>query len=179
MNYNDYYSDELLHYGRKGMKWGQNIFGDLQDQLQKNRYGTRIKNTVLGGADYALSNFTPRNIRNAYTNGKKLYPLAKKIPGAMVDVAAGVTDFGIDVASGGDPKKRAKISKGIINTGNFLRKTGHKPGAMLNEAVKSLGKKAYNKVNTANSKKFRNLMRTFGVIRKNQARGGKAKAMYM
>lgn len=30
----DYYnSDELMHYGRKGMKWGQNIFGKVKSAV--------------------------------------------------------------------------------------------------------------------------------------------------
>lgn len=32
----DYYnSDELMHYGRKGMKWGQNIFGKVKSGADK------------------------------------------------------------------------------------------------------------------------------------------------
>lgn len=32
----DYYnSDELMHYGRKGMKWGQNIFGKVKSGAGK------------------------------------------------------------------------------------------------------------------------------------------------
>lgn len=34
----DYYnSDELMHYGRKGMKWGQHIFGKVKDAAGKRK----------------------------------------------------------------------------------------------------------------------------------------------
>lgn len=33
--------DELMHYGRKGMKWGQHIFGDKAKALRGERYRER------------------------------------------------------------------------------------------------------------------------------------------
>ena len=66
-------TDELYHYGRKGMKWGQNIFGKVKSGAK-----TAGKKTAeLAKKGYSKAK-TSHNIHRANVNAKKAAKVAAK-----------------------------------------------------------------------------------------------------
>lgn len=69
-----HYDDELYHYGRKGMKWGQNIFGKVT--ATAGRTGRFIGNKIKTGARDAMNTYRHKRDRKKYQ--KELKDLRKK-----------------------------------------------------------------------------------------------------
>lgn len=59
-----HYDDELYHYGRKGMKWGQNIFGKVT--ATAGRAGKFIGNKIKTGARDARNTYRHKRDRRKY-----------------------------------------------------------------------------------------------------------------
>lgn len=75
-------NDYLAHYGRKGMKWGKNIFGKLGQKANeaKNLYETeRLERNKLIWQEIAAANSNPSNtvVSNYMKNPTGGAPLAK------------------------------------------------------------------------------------------------------
>ena len=69
-----HYDDELYHYGRKGMKWGQHIFGKVT--ATAGRAGRFIGNKIKTSAIDARNTYRYRRDRKKYQ--KELKTLRKK-----------------------------------------------------------------------------------------------------
>lgn len=59
-----HYDDELYHYGRKGMKWGQNIFGKVT--ATAGRAGRFIGKKIKTGARDAMNTYRHKRDRRKY-----------------------------------------------------------------------------------------------------------------
>lgn len=69
-----HYDDELYHYGRKGMKWGQHIFGKVT--ATAGRAGRFIGNKIKTGARDARNTYRLKRDKKKYQ--KELDALRKK-----------------------------------------------------------------------------------------------------
>ena len=59
-----HYDDELYHYGRKGMKWGQHIFGKVA--ATAGRAGRFIGNKIKTGARDARNTYRHKRDRRKF-----------------------------------------------------------------------------------------------------------------
>ena len=85
----DIYPDELYHYGRKGMKWGQHIFGKERSSGTKKRKKSSedVENRFVSGAKSAASKVATSvsNARTKRKEEKRIEQLHKKDPSKMTN----------------------------------------------------------------------------------------------
>lgn len=80
----DIYPDELYHYGRKGMKWGQHIFGKERSSGTKRKKSSRdVENRFVSGVKSAAGKVSAA--RAKAKEDKRVQKLKKKKVGDMTD----------------------------------------------------------------------------------------------
>lgn len=80
-NYHPYSQDELMHYGRKGMKWGENIFGKKPDvSSYKNKIDDAKLNRRLNKMVSKTEKKANKMLNKHYkTNKKKVGPSQEEL----------------------------------------------------------------------------------------------------
>lgn len=87
-------SDELYHYGRKGMKWGKNIFDDVTNAVGNAAANTakNVRSAVESGAKKAGAYISGEPARSNYDK-QAIRTVVKQINGAPTVRARGNSDW--------------------------------------------------------------------------------------
>ena len=107
MNEEQYNSDELYHYGRLGMKWGQHVFGDIKKvaleyhkrKIKEKNIKENTKLQIRKLKKQAREEAKRRNLQNKQ---------ADKIKNAKKHI---LNKYGIDYGKDNVPNKEKNISK--------------------------------------------------------------------
>lgn len=80
----DIYPDELYHYGRKGMKWGQHIFGkERSSGTKRKKKSENVENRFVSGVKSAASKVSAARAKTK--EDKRVQKLKKKKISDMTD----------------------------------------------------------------------------------------------
>ena len=122
---------DIYHFGRKGMKWGQTIFGDLADRLAKRGWGgasrvARGISTGFGRANEFINADFSRNAMNrGVTQARSAYN--RTLPG-MIDQARGAVGNAASAAreqaQQAMAKAREKVSTAYADAAAAIGKKG-------------------------------------------------------
>lgn len=122
---------DIYHFGRKGMKWGQTIFGDLADRLAKRGWGgasrvARGISTGFGRANEFINADFSRNAMNrGVTQARSAYN--RTLPG-MIDQARGAVGNAASAAREQAQQAmadaRAKVSTAYADAAAAIGKKG-------------------------------------------------------
>lgn len=142
--YTKEYPDELYHYGRKGMKWGQHIFGKARTTS-----GTKKKKRTVGDRISEAASSTAAKVKKARADKKEMKrtkKLMKKKPSQMTteELNEYIDRMNLERAAKQARQSVNQISPDKVNAGKrFMTSLGRD---VIAPAAKNVGRQYLEKV---------------------------------
>lgn len=138
------HSDELYHYGRKGMKWGQHIFGKVKTaRIARKRKAALVKARATKAANKAAAEKRARDVEKGKISAKKMTDAELKKRMERLQLEKNYTDLVNQVNTNHNNRGKRFVNKFLDST---VDKVAENAAAdVVAQAIKVLTVKGVNK----------------------------------